>query len=56
MHMPPAFQSKREVTDMASVTFSMKAPADILRERGLGAGGAVQSYIDGQILAYCRCV
>ena len=54
MHMPPAFQSKREVTDMASVTFSMKAPADILRERGLGAGGAVQSYIDGQILAYCE--
>lgn len=39
---------------MAAVTFSMKAPAEILQARGLETGGAVQSYIDRQVLLRCE--
>lgn len=39
---------------MAAITFSLKAPADILQARGLTSGGTVQSYIDRQVLSYCE--
>lgn len=39
---------------MAAITFSLKAPADILQARGLQSGGTVQSYIDQQVLSCCE--
>ncbi len=39
---------------MGSVTFTIKAPADILKNKGLDAHGAVQRYIDQSALSYAE--
>lgn len=54
MHQSRALPHNGEVIFVAAITFSMKAPASILKDRGIGAGDKVQMLIDKEVLARCE--